>query len=78
MKLKPATLLKLTLFHWCFSRFLNCTNGTKSRNTSHIISTENINLTLGNTVEKLKLLFTKRSWGFMNALGKFVREAYKK
>ena len=29
---KPATLLKLTLFHGCFSRFLNCTNSTKSRN----------------------------------------------
>ena len=33
---KPATLLKLTLLHGCFSRFLNCTNGTKSRNASHI------------------------------------------
>ena len=32
---KPATLLKLTLLHGCFSRFLNCTNGTKSRNASH-------------------------------------------
>ena len=29
---QPATLLKLTLLHGCFSRFLNCTNGTKSRN----------------------------------------------
>ena len=34
--LKPATLLKLTLFYGCFSRFLNCTNGTKSRNAPHI------------------------------------------
>ena len=33
---KPATLLKLTLLHVYFSRFLNCTNGTKSCNTSHI------------------------------------------
>ena len=33
---KPATLLKLTLFHGCFSRFLNCTNGTKSRNAPHL------------------------------------------
>ena len=32
----PATLLKLTHFHGCFSRFLNCTNGTKSRNASHM------------------------------------------
>ena len=32
----PATLLKVTLLHRCFSCFLNCTNGTKSRKTSHI------------------------------------------
>ena len=31
-----ATLLKVTLFYGCFLRFLNCTNGTKSRNASHI------------------------------------------
>ena len=31
-----ATLLKLTLLHECFSRFLNCTNGTKSRNAPHM------------------------------------------
>ena len=29
--LQPATLLKVTLFHGCFSRFLNCTHGTKAR-----------------------------------------------
>ena len=33
---KPATLLKVTLLHGCFSRFLNCANGTKSRKASHI------------------------------------------
>ena len=27
-------LLKVTLVQWYFSRFLNCTNGTKSRKTS--------------------------------------------
>ena len=32
LQAKPATLLKLTLPHGCFSRFLNCTNGTKSCN----------------------------------------------
>ena len=31
-------LLKVTLLHGCFSRFLNCTNGTKSRNAPHIFS----------------------------------------
>ena len=33
---QPATLRKLTLLHGCFSRFLNCTNGTKSRNALHL------------------------------------------
>ena len=33
--LKPATLLKVTLLHGCFSRFLNCTNGTKSCKALH-------------------------------------------
>ena len=28
---------KATLLHECFSRFLNCTNGTKSRKTSQMI-----------------------------------------
>ena len=32
------TLLKLTLLHGCFSRFLNCTIGTKSLNASHIVA----------------------------------------
>ena len=30
-----ATLLKVTLIHGCFSRFLNCANGTKSCKMSH-------------------------------------------
>ena len=30
-------LLKVILLHGCFSRFLNCVNGAKSRNASHII-----------------------------------------
>ena len=34
--LYPATLLKLTLLHGCFSRFLNCINATKSRNAPHM------------------------------------------
>ena len=29
----------LTLLHGCFSRFLNCTNATKSRNASHVYIT---------------------------------------
>ena len=35
---KSATMLKVTLLHGCFSRSFNCTNGTKSRKTSHIES----------------------------------------
>ena len=34
--LKPATLLKVTLLHECFSFLKNCANGTKSRNAAHI------------------------------------------
>ena len=34
---EPGTLLKVTLLHGCFSRFLNCTNCIKLRNESHII-----------------------------------------
>ena len=33
---KPTTSLKVTLLHGCFSRFLNCTNKTKSCKTLHI------------------------------------------
>ena len=35
-KVKPATLLKVTLLHGCFSRFLNRVNGTKSQKASQI------------------------------------------
>ena len=39
-RLKPATLLKITLLHGCFLPFLNRTNGTKSRKASHIFKQE--------------------------------------
>ena len=35
--LKPATLLKVTLFHECFSYFFNSTDGTKPWKASHIV-----------------------------------------
>ena len=35
-RLKPATLLKVSLLYGCFSRFLNCANGIKSRKASPI------------------------------------------
>ena len=43
-KLQPATLLKLTLLNGCFARFLNCTNGTKSLNASHLLSFFSVSL----------------------------------
>ena len=35
VKLQLVTLLKAVLLHGCFSRFLNCANGTKSCKASH-------------------------------------------
>ena len=40
LQTKACNFTKVTLFHWCFSRFLNCINDTKSRNASHIISND--------------------------------------
>ena len=42
VKLQAKILLEVTLLHGCFSRFLICTNGTKSRNISHIKFSQNI------------------------------------
>ena len=33
---ESTTFLKVTLLHGCFLRFLNCTNGTKSREVFHM------------------------------------------
>ena len=35
--LRPASLLKVTLLHGCFSRFLNCAHDTKSHNAPRIM-----------------------------------------
>ena len=35
---KVAGFTTLTLIHGCFSRLLNCTNGTKSRKASHMVT----------------------------------------
>ena len=54
----PASLQKVTLLHKCFSRFLNCTNGTKSRKTSHqnlILIRENWKIVGSNFFGKLKI-----------------------
>ena len=34
---EPVALLKVTLLHGCFSRFLKCINDTKSRNASQFV-----------------------------------------
>ena len=36
LQAEPTTILKVTLPHRCFSRFLNIRNGTKSHKTSHL------------------------------------------
>ena len=36
LQVEACILLKVTLLHGCFSRFLNCTNGTILRKASHI------------------------------------------
>ena len=52
----PATLLKATLLHGCFSRFLNCTNGSKLRKASHIILKKNFkNRTIKCTAQKTSI-----------------------
>ena len=53
--LKSATLLKVTLLHGCFSRFLNCTNGTYSRQHHKLF----ISLRLLNVNIKLKNFNTR-------------------
>ena len=35
-RVQPATSLKVTVLHGCFSHFINCVNGTKSRNAPQI------------------------------------------
>ena len=67
--LKPATLLKLALLRGCFSRFLNYTNGTKSRDAPHIFSSKYFHLKVAlrnivlmfsqGTAPQMKVIFLK-------------------
>ena len=72
--------MRLTSFEDETHFLLQCRNYKDLRKglIDHLISTENINLKFGNKLEKLKLLFVSGSWGSLNAIGKFVLEAYKK
>ena len=58
-KSQCATLLKVTLLHGCSSRFLNCTNGTKSRNTPNINT--GLSMVLLGHVARLKFCFESRN-----------------
>ena len=56
LKLKPATLLKLTLFHGCFSRFWNCANATKPRNAPHVPAIFDYDFTFWDILFPLKMV----------------------
>ena len=75
LQASDVTLLKLTLLHGCFSRFLNCTNGTKSRNASHIRSQKDFSLRSVNTssygLKSLRYLAPK----FQNFVPQDIRSA---
>ena len=61
--LKPATLLKVSLLHGCFSRYLNCANVTKSRNASHTL------------FDTMRYLFMQRSLFEISLFGKHSDDA---
>ena len=65
---KLQAVIKVTLLHGCFSHFLNCANGTKSRKASHIkiwISQEqNMNFPKENRIVSQILYFQKLSFLF--------------
>ena len=48
--------LKVTLLHGCFSRFLNCTNGTKSHKTSNILVDKTVDLGVTMVTYKTSIL----------------------
>ena len=53
-RLKSTILLKVTLLQGCFSRLLNCTNGSKSCNASHIQSNNKNTSALCEFLQSLK------------------------
>ena len=53
--LEPAALLKMTLLCGCFSRFLNCTNDTKSCPASHMLVLTSSWLHLRSSVNSVEL-----------------------
>ena len=72
-RVEPAQNLSSGLVEW------NCVIViTTTPRRYSTISTGSINLTFGNKLEKLKLLFVSGSWGSLNACVKLVLEVYKK
>ena len=71
--LKPAILIKVTLLHGCFSRFLNCTNGNNSRKSSHIYLPKTLRLATfwiltetKNDPQESRCQLTLKDWGLLN------------
>ena len=63
---KPTTLLKVTLLHGCFLRFLNFTNRTNSRKTSHFIRKESYSSSQFNMTDSFaKILQKFLYWKFV-------------
>ena len=60
-----CNLLKVTLLHRWFSSFLYCTNGTKSRNTSHMDLTKKT-ICFKGTGSCIDLLLTNQKYSFKN------------
>ena len=52
VNLKPATSLKVTFLHVCFSRFLNFTNGINLCKASHFYSCISLNILEARTIAK--------------------------
>ena len=52
LQAKACKFAKLTLLYGCFTGFLNCTNGTKSRNVPHMTHRLTANF-LGNMTDIL-------------------------
>ena len=56
LQAKPATLLKVTLLHGCFLRFLNCMNGTKSHKAPQIRVSDRVPLIFFSPWQKFELV----------------------
>ena len=72
--------LKLTLLHGCFSRFLNCTNITKSRNASHIPLTAKSLFQLSNVPSEIirSIWICSKFHSAYRVLKSFTSTAYRK